>query len=452
MKSMSSKILKKATASTILFIALLTINSPTLAILNKIEEPIIEVGGWYNPNISYIHISDLPQIEIDKHNSIPFNENNNQNDIIDFLNKEAVTDTPYIECDPSGTINIPSNISEPSGEWVSSNEIDEEDIQANNEPFKFDTVNDGLLDNYKELLPAPAFDESKIIPLNTVQDNIENTLPKKIISRNSHDEKQETINNSYSSGTRKIEQDDEKMENGTDNNRADIDIDVFEVNKGNKTRIYSGKIGDYSGGIFSNLDFSQYQFAVIYDWDNDGALYIVPSEGVKKKKINLRNLTNNSPISIAPSIKMNGVNIGERGLRIVDKANVECAFSITNTTNDDQSVTIILATYTDDGCLSNIQMVSTDVEANDSENIGMFYLFDADNEATGKLMYWNSIAGMMPLKTNINFSQNSGINAYHYDANNRLIQIDKIDNTSTYFEYDNMGNLLRRTGEEINED
>jgi len=37
------------------------------------------------------------------------------------------------------------------------------------------------------------------------------------------------------------------------------------------------------------------------------------------------------------------------------------------------------------------------------------------------------------------------VNAYYYDVNNRLIQVDKKNGKSIYYTYDNMGNLLSKT-------
>lgn len=60
-------------------------------------------------------------------------------------------------------------------------------------------------------------------------------------------------------------------------------------------------------------------------------------------------------------------------------------------------------------------------------------------------MFRDSLGGMMPIRTSIDFTQNRGVNAYYYSSDNRLLQIDKANNTSIYFTYDKMGNLLRKT-------
>ena len=106
---------------------------------------------------------------------------------------------------------------------------------------------------------------------------------------------------------------------------------------------------------------------------------------------------------------------------------------------------LIPATYTETGRLYNVRTFEADVAADDSENIEIIYQFDAENEYTGKLMLWNTLSGMIPVRTSIDFSQTSGVNAYYYNADNRLLQIDKMNGTSLLFTYDNMGNLLSRT-------
>ena len=120
--------IKKPAVSIILFIAFVLTNIPTFATVN-IEEPIIRETKKDNRNIKSVHVNDLPQITLDKQKSVPLNEKLSKDDSVAFSNKQAVTETPHINFNASPTIIIPSKITEPSGEWISSNETDEEDIQ-----------------------------------------------------------------------------------------------------------------------------------------------------------------------------------------------------------------------------------------------------------------------------------------------------------------------------------
>lgn len=167
------------------------------------------------------------------------------------------------------------------------------------------------------------------------------------------------------------------------------------------------------------------------------------------KEICIQNTQNllqaTSSLSLASQIKINGVNVGENGMRIIDNVNLSCNFTLANSGETTQKLSVMLATYTDTRALYNVKMTEISVESGKTGNAQIAYKFNADKEHSGKLMFWDSLSGMMPIRTSIDFTQNSGVNAYHYNSDNRLLQIDKANNTSIYFTYDKMGNLLRKT-------
>lgn len=150
-------------------------------------------------------------------------------------------------------------------------------------------------------------------------------------------------------------------------------------------------------------------------------------------------------LSVTSNIKLNGVTVGENGMRIIDNANMSCTLGVSNLSTKDDSITVILATYTIEGILHNIRAFKIDVDAGQTNNIEIAYQFDAETEFSGKLMIWNTLTNQMPIRVSIDFMQTSGINAYYYDTDNRLLQIDKANGKSLIFTYDNMGNLLSKT-------
>lgn len=174
---------------------------------------------------------------------------------------------------------------------------------------------------------------------------------------------------------------------------------------------------------------------------------VVNSEETNSQDYNLTetSIPISEKLTITSSIRINGVNVEERGTRIIDKGNLECIFSVYNSSAMSDSVIAILATYTLDGKLYNVETVNATVDAEQTEDVEILYQFDTKNESTGKLMIWNTSSNLIPVRASIDFSQTSGVNAYYYNADNRLLQIDKIDGKSVIFTYDNMGNLLSRT-------
>lgn len=229
-----------------------------------------------------------------------------------------------------------------------------------------------------------------------------------------------------------------------------INVDVYKITNNEKEVIYNGLLRDYDNGAWSNLDFDGIDFWVIFNWDNDDVIYVVPNNTENTTNTasiqNTQNLLQTtSSLSLASQIKINGVNVGENGMRIIDNANLSCNFTLANNGETTQKLSVMLATYTDTRALYNVKMTEISVESGKTGNAQIAYKFNADKEHSGKLMFWDSLSGMMPIRTSIDFTQNSGVNAYYYNSDNRLLQIDKANNTSIYFTYDKMGNLLRKT-------
>lgn len=230
-----------------------------------------------------------------------------------------------------------------------------------------------------------------------------------------------------------------------------INVDVYKITNDEKEVIYNGLLRDYDNGAWSNLDFDGIDFLVIFNWDNDDVIYVVPNDNTENttNTASIQNTQNllqtTSSLSLASQIKINGVNVGENGIRIIDNANLACDFTVSNNSNKPQTLSVILATYTNEKALYQVKSTDITVEGGKTGNAKIAYKFNAEKEYSGKLMFWNSVDGMMPIRTSIDFSQNSGVNAYYYNSDNRLLQIDKANNTSIYFTYDKMGNLLRKT-------
>lgn len=230
-----------------------------------------------------------------------------------------------------------------------------------------------------------------------------------------------------------------------------INVDVYKITNNEKEVIYNGLLRAYDNGAWSNLDFDGIDFLVIFNWDNDDVIYVVPNDNTENttNTASIQNTQNllqtTSSLSLASQIKINGVNVGENGMRIIDNANLSCNFTLANSGETTQKLSVMLATYTDTKALYNVKMTEISVESGKTGNAQIAYKFNADKEHSGKLMFWDSLSGMMPIRTSIDFTQNSGVNAYYYNSDNRLLQIDKANNTSIYFTYDKMGNLLRKT-------
>ena len=235
-------------------------------------------------------------------------------------------------------------------------------------------------------------------------------------------------------------------------------VNVTKTSAGITSKVYTGTLGNYENGIWSNVDFSDIQGLLLFDWETEDAIWIEPvatstSEPVSAEKSQLSTKADATPnlmsissdLAVTSNIKLNGVSVGENGMRIIDNANMSCTLGVSNSSTKDDSITAILATYTSEGRLHNLKTFKIDVAAGQTNSMEIVYQFDAATEYSGKLMIWNTLTNLMPIRASIDFTQTSGINAYYYNADNRLLQIDKANGKSLIFTYDNMGNLLSKT-------
>ena len=239
-----------------------------------------------------------------------------------------------------------------------------------------------------------------------------------------------------------------------DVDNSNLQVEVTTQIGDEKTTIFTGKLKDYDNGAWVNIDFSDIGFAIIFEWGEtlSAPVYITPLRTAENQAAALPARRNSAGIintadglSLSSQIKINGVNVGEKGLRIINNAQMDCLFGLENSTANDRTISVILATYTSDGRLYTVKRVQLPTPAGQNGNARLIYHFDTENEYSARLMFWDSLAGMFPIKTAVNFDDESGINAYYYDTDNRLIQVDKANGKSVFYTYDNMGNLLSKT-------
>lgn len=233
---------------------------------------------------------------------------------------------------------------------------------------------------------------------------------------------------------------------------SNLQVEVATPVGGVKTTVFTGKLKDYDNGEWVNIDFSDIGFAIIFEWGEtlSAPIYITPLRTAENQTAavlpgrNSAGVINTADgLSISSQIKIDGVNVGEKGLRIIDNAQMDCLFGLENSTASDRTISVILATYTSDGSLYTAKRAQLPALAGQSGSVRLIYRFDAANEHSARLMFWSS--GMLPIKAAVDFDGESGVNAYYYDADNRLVRTDKANGKSVFYTYDNMGNLLSKT-------
>ena len=229
----------------------------------------------------------------------------------------------------------------------------------------------------------------------------------------------------------------------------DIYVQVTHQINDELSVIYTGLLGGYDNGKWNYIDFGEIDHLTIVDFATmeTEAIFIVPIPEPEENTMmysSAYNL-NTADFSVDTQIELNGVKTAETGLRIVNNADINCTFSVTNNSSRINNITGILSTYNQNGTLYQVKTVETQIESGETEDIEIDYIFDSENEHTARLMLWDTVSGMVPIKTTVEFSRNSGATAYYYDANNRLLKLDKTNGVSIEYTYDNNGNMLSKT-------
>lgn len=218
-------------------------------------------------------------------------------------------------------------------------------------------------------------------------------------------------------------------------------LPVYVVKYFNDTEetIYTGPLSGYDNGQWIHTDFGELHMSIIMDYNDMDTLYVIYPD--TENAISYASVI--SDLIITPEILISGVDVGTEGLRVIAGAEFSGTFSAQNTSDISQDVSIVLALYSEDNRLVNVKSSKATVGANSTSDIPLNYTFQ-DDESYAKLMFWNNFTELTPIEPAISFNNDSGVNIYYYDPNNRLVRIDKNNGKSMIFTYDNNGNLLSK--------
>lgn len=61
-------------------------------------------------------------------------------------------------------------------------------------------------------------------------------------------------------------------------NYSDLTVKVTKITDSITEVIYTGPLGNYDNGSWVNVDFSKFQFILVFDWDSEGSVIIAPIE------------------------------------------------------------------------------------------------------------------------------------------------------------------------------
>lgn len=169
---------------------------------------------------------------------------------------------------------------------------------------------------------------------------------------------------------------------------SDLMVNVVKQIGEETSVIYTGKLGEYENGAWSNVDFSEIDFLLLFEWDssNNEALYIIPLEQSSNSLLNA--VTNETTIP-SSNVTLTYNNVYYEGiLKLNDTLNVE--IDVENVTKD---LVCYIAEYDNTGKLIGlIRGASIVVPETDTSN-GKFSVvatrtFTDINAVNSKIMIW----------------------------------------------------------------
>jgi YD repeat-containing protein len=145
---------------------------------------------------------------------------------------------------------------------------------------------------------------------------------------------------------------------------------------------------------------------------------------------------------ISSEVTLNNEPIGINALRIEDNSNLLFNLYFMNSEVSQRNIRVILAIYNGESKLKEIRTADGIAYQGDELNLSLTYVFsDEESDINGKLLIWDTFNNIRPLTAEIDFHKNT---IYFYDANNRLLMVQKVNGEKIHFTYDDNGNLLSK--------
>ena len=74
-------------------------------------------------------------------------------------------------------------------------------------------------------------------------------------------------------------------------NHSDLNVKVIKTIGSTTEVIYTGPLSGYKNGVWNNVDFSKTRFLLVFDWDSEETVYIVPDENEVSLPSSVDNIT-----------------------------------------------------------------------------------------------------------------------------------------------------------------
>lgn len=170
-------------------------------------------------------------------------------------------------------------------------------------------------------------------------------------------------------------------------------VKVFKYVNDQEAIVYQGLLSGYDNGAWTGFDFSQAPFAVIFDWDTDETLYMVPIASAG----NTMHLSNIEPgLMISAQYYVNEHVTGGEGFELQNGDTIMAEYVIQNNRAKEQEVKLIVCLYAGDNTLLDMNIVSDTIPANSSRTVSNSMEADANN-CYAKVFLWDNFRSLVPL-------------------------------------------------------
>lgn len=190
-----------------------------------------------------------------------------------------------------------------------------------------------------------------------------------------------------------------------DIDNSNLDVNVIKQQGDTRTNVFTGNLKDYDNGRWINLDFSEIQFALIFDWDTmeNEAIYIVPvNPDAASAEKDADEMSSNMEPSKSPPQEVSDMtnlsNITYDVTYTVLNENMNILYSVNNATSTKQTVNVISALYRNRVLQHVISMpLTVDADSEGSGNIAMILPETRKEECSVKMMVWENMGTLRPL-------------------------------------------------------
>jgi len=238
----------------------------------------------------------------------------------------------------------------------------------------------------------------------------------------------------------------------SDTDYSDLLVNVIKDTNGQQTTIYSGALGGYADGAFADVDFSEINFMVVFDWNTmeDEAIYIIPSSSTTQTALNATTLNANSntlseenTVELQSTISTATIQTNMSLMYnnkyyesvLLPGQTLTIPVTVTNTGSTSIEIVPYIAKYDLSGRLTDLTQGNLiTAPANQTVTATLSNEFNTDTACTAKVFFWQK-SNIKPVADSIYLTiQNQDYYADTYTEANK-IDIDKqlcgVINTST---------------------